>query len=394
MGLGSRLLRQPQTLWLRKAAFQIHLWVGLFLAVYVALIGLTGSILVFRAELEAWSRPPELRGAWNGPVNIDPATAIANVTKARPGAIVGFLYAPRLNVPAYAALVAAKGGADTVYVHPETGAIQGSESAGAHGFLRLVGQFHFFLLLGRPGLLANGVGSLLLLALTLTGIVIWWPGIRAWKRGLVVDFSLSWKRINYDLHNVTGFWTLGIVSFWAISGVYFAWPKEFAAVLERFSPLSAPQKQFAIAPGATGKADIAAVLAQARALCPGTMFYAISIPPAAKTPILVYMARHKSGGALEADYVYFDPHTGKHLGTWQRGLTRTASDWIVWSMLPFHTGTRWGFAVKTLWFLLGLSFPLLAVTGVWMYWNRYLSSRWKQLTGNKQRHDLQAELSR
>src|SRR5579863_6233317 len=46
-----RWLWQPQTAWLRKAAFQLHLWSGIGLGLYVLLISVTGSVLVYRNEL-------------------------------------------------------------------------------------------------------------------------------------------------------------------------------------------------------------------------------------------------------------------------------------------------------------------------------------------------------
>ena len=49
--VGQRWLREPQTLLLRRVLFQIHLWVGIATGLYIALIALTGSILVYRIEL-------------------------------------------------------------------------------------------------------------------------------------------------------------------------------------------------------------------------------------------------------------------------------------------------------------------------------------------------------
>ena len=50
----------------------------------------------------------------------------------------------------------------------------------------------------------NGVGAAFLLLLNATGMVIWWPGIRNWKRALKVDFERNWRRINFDLHRLGG----------------------------------------------------------------------------------------------------------------------------------------------------------------------------------------------
>src|SRR5580692_1709997 len=52
-----RWIRQPQTVWLRKAAFQLHLWCGIGLGLYVLLISVTGSVLVYRNELYRAATP-------------------------------------------------------------------------------------------------------------------------------------------------------------------------------------------------------------------------------------------------------------------------------------------------------------------------------------------------
>jgi uncharacterized iron-regulated membrane protein len=54
-----RWLRQPQKLWLRKAVFQVHLWSGVALGLYVFFISVTGSVLVYRNELYVAAIPDE-----------------------------------------------------------------------------------------------------------------------------------------------------------------------------------------------------------------------------------------------------------------------------------------------------------------------------------------------
>src|SRR6185503_17821732 len=54
--------RQPQKLWLRRAVFQIHLWSGIGVGLYVLMISVTGSVLVYRNEM--------LFGAVNSPAAI------------------------------------------------------------------------------------------------------------------------------------------------------------------------------------------------------------------------------------------------------------------------------------------------------------------------------------
>src|SRR5580698_8253643 len=46
-----RWVRQPQKIWLRGALFQVHLWSGIALGLYILMISVTGSVLVYRNEL-------------------------------------------------------------------------------------------------------------------------------------------------------------------------------------------------------------------------------------------------------------------------------------------------------------------------------------------------------
>ena len=51
MTFRQRALRQPQTLWIRKSVFQIHLWTGIGVGLYIFVISVSGSAVVFRREL-------------------------------------------------------------------------------------------------------------------------------------------------------------------------------------------------------------------------------------------------------------------------------------------------------------------------------------------------------
>ena len=84
------------------------------------------------------------------------------------------------------------------------------------------------------------------------------------------------------------------------------------------------------------------------------------------------MQRPGTVGEEFADTLYFDPYDGSYLSMWRRGVNQTLGDWIIWLEIPLHFGTFWGLWVKILWTAMGMAIPLLAVTGLLMYWNRYL----------------------
>src|SRR5688572_6592722 len=51
MGTLRQFWAQPQRVWLRKAIFQIHLWTGIGAGLYVVLISVSGSAIVFRNDI-------------------------------------------------------------------------------------------------------------------------------------------------------------------------------------------------------------------------------------------------------------------------------------------------------------------------------------------------------
>ena len=51
-------MRQPQRVWLRRALFQVHLWTGLAIGLYIVMLSITGSALVYRNELDRYFATP------------------------------------------------------------------------------------------------------------------------------------------------------------------------------------------------------------------------------------------------------------------------------------------------------------------------------------------------
>src|SRR5687767_13375038 len=53
MSVWQTSLERPRQLAARRWLFQVHMWAGVLAAVYVIVASLTGSLIVFREELEA-----------------------------------------------------------------------------------------------------------------------------------------------------------------------------------------------------------------------------------------------------------------------------------------------------------------------------------------------------
>ena len=90
------VLHHPRKLWLRRALFQIHLWLGVLLAVYVIIIGLSGSILVFQDEI----RHASLEHVPFDEAHIAPVSAvIATAQNSYPTSKLTFITPPLKDTP-------------------------------------------------------------------------------------------------------------------------------------------------------------------------------------------------------------------------------------------------------------------------------------------------------
>ena len=88
-------------------------------------------------------------------------------------------------------------------------------------------RFHRSLLAGSAGDVINAVGAFSVMLLSVTGIVIWWPGRTHWRRSLTIDWRGHVPRITWDAHSALGFWFLVFVTMWGLSGLYLSQPQLF-----------------------------------------------------------------------------------------------------------------------------------------------------------------------
>ncbi|HEY9128031.1 MAG TPA: PepSY-associated TM helix domain-containing protein, partial [Acidobacteriaceae bacterium] len=270
----------------------------------------------------------------------------------------------------------------TAYIEPHSYRLAGDVDQQAT-WVGWMDRFHVDLLLPKDGRQWNGAGGIVLCLLTLTGVVIWWPGMRNWSRGLRVDFARSWKRINYDLHSAVGIWTLVFSFVWGLTAIYFAWEAPFERSIQAISPITTaryPEEDLArleSRPVSTTHTplDLLSVLQAASETVPDGKLEGLFFGSGGAPILTVYMARGEMGDYAKTTFLYFDQLTGRLLYVWRRGENHTLGDWVLWLSVPLHFGTSFGMTGKIAWAIAGLILPLLAITGLLMYWNRWLSKQ-------------------
>jgi uncharacterized iron-regulated membrane protein len=224
--LWTRWLRQPQHLWLRRAVFQVHLWTGVVLGLYVLMVCLTGSVLVYSNELYIAATPRPILVIAVGPRLTDAELEEAAV-RAHPGFVVARMSHPR-NPRRTVEMKLTRGDEEIERLFdPYTGADVGRAGSGRIRAVSRLISLHDNLLGGRTGRMVNGFGGLCLALLAMSGTVIWWPGAQRWRRSLTIRRRVGWRRLMWDLHSALGIWTLLFVIMFGVTGAYLGYPRPF-----------------------------------------------------------------------------------------------------------------------------------------------------------------------
>ena len=231
-----RWWQRPQRSRLRQIVFQVHRWLGLVLSAYVVMLSLTGSVLVYRRELtrlldvkapayDATATPLSAEQLRAAALRVFPDHRVlevdASITRRSPIAEVWIERGGERRERAF---------------NPYTGADLGDAYPSGLKAIVWVANLHDDLLLGRTNRWVNGVGSILVTMLTLSGIVVWWPGVTSWRRAVAVQWRTRWRRFNWDLHRASGFWLFPLMLNWSITGIYLALPVAFLKAIDYLSP--------------------------------------------------------------------------------------------------------------------------------------------------------------
>ena len=279
-------IHRPQSHWLRKAVFQVHLWAGIALSLYAFVVCVSGSLAVFNSELYTAFLPQPRMVPIVGP-RLAGAKLRAAAQRAYPAATVTRVTDYHQPGSAVVAYLGVGVNASQRFFDPYTAKDLGNARPLGLQMVSYFSQMHMNLMMGYTGRLINGVAGFFSAGLCLTGLIIWWPGIRRWRRSLTLRFDTYPKRLNWDLHNFVGFWTFALVFMWAFTGGYLVYPRHFDRAIN-------------VLAAAVGHREI-------------------------------------------------------NLGRMPHSL---------------HVGDFGGWPVKALWVILGLTPPLLVVTGFLMWWNR------------------------
>jgi uncharacterized iron-regulated membrane protein len=296
-----------------------------------------------------------------------------SVARSYPGERLSGVDAPTTARPTYLAYSTSGTRFRTLLIDPVNARMLGELADTS--FVRVLQDLHFDLLGGRTGRIVNGVGAGVLALMCVTGLVIWWPGRAQWRRGLMVDVSRNWKRVNWDLHSAIGFWTFAVVLMWAVTGVYFAFPSAFRATVNQISPVTRVRAPQSSPPDGRQPLAWRTLMDAATRRAPGQHVARVVVPSSATAAFLVQFSPVRPTPlAAELVSVYLDQYSGVVL-TPSAPPRRSAGDLVMAWVGPLHVGSFGGLGVRIAWLVLGLTPSLLFATGFLMWWTRVVRPR-------------------
>ena len=230
-----RWVNAPQKVGLRRALFQIHLWIGIALGIYIVMISITGSAVVFRRELNLWLVPRTVTATAGVSFTRDQLEAAARRTY--PQQEVKTVTEPRRADRPVRVTLERNGQVTERLFDPYAGKDLGLEFPPLLRAEEWLVELHDDLLSGLTGRFVNGLAGILTTVLAISGAVIWWPGRHRWRESLVVNAPLKSRKFLWQLHSSVGLWAFALLFVWSITAVYFAFPEPVEAAFDVAEPL-------------------------------------------------------------------------------------------------------------------------------------------------------------
>lgn len=389
----------------------LHRWVGLLIAGFLFVSGVTGAVISWDHELDDLLNPHLMHARTDGPrlpplelakriETRDPRVQVTYIPlDPEPGETYAFGVEPRRD-PATGKLFAP--GYNQMFLDPVTGVEQGRRQWGAawpittETFVSFLYVLHYTLHIpamwgiDRWGVWLMGVIAVLWTIDCFVGFYLTLPSRASartgksfasrWKPAWQIKTKASAYRINFDIHRAFGLWIWGVlftVAFTAFSLNLYS--EVFYPVLSKVSKTTpgpfelrtpAPLDQPIVA-----RKTYAEVIATAKAEAArrgwttpvGGAFYS---PAYGVYGVGFFEPGGDHGAAgVGPPYLYFDGQTGQLAGQ-RLPWVGTAADIFVQAQFPLHSGRILGLPGRILISLTGLVVAALSVTGVVIWWKK------------------------
>ncbi|MDQ6469867.1 PepSY-associated TM helix domain-containing protein [Flavobacterium sp. LHD-80] len=347
---------------IKNTARQIHLWLGLATGIIVFIISITGCIYVFEEEIRSFSKEEKLYVPIQEKPFVGLEKIVSNFQKQFPKDKITSI---KINQKIPNAAVELSTKKKTYFFNPYDAALIGNEK---QDWLTVVRKLHTELLLGEAGSFIQRWAVVIFALMLITGLILWFPlQIRSLKQSLTIKWKGTFKRVNYDLHNVLGFYASFFLIVIVFTGLFFAF-KEVKNAAAFVTGTKINEGREVINEPILEKESLAArydrIYKTENKNYPGANTVTFSIK---KGKELRLRMLYPYKWSRKQNTFYFDPKTGQML-RYKLYEDFNTADTIEASNYDIHTGRFFGLFGKIIAFLASLIAASLPITGfiIWL----------------------------
>jgi uncharacterized iron-regulated membrane protein len=338
----------------KRILLSIHKWLGLIAGIFILVMGLTGSIIVFDDEIEHFiQRNVIYQPDSDQPVSLD--KAYKSIIEKHPNRDIRFTHIPEQADRAIEAEIRQPDNRRYLYMHPANGEIlRDLDNYDTFSYWML--KLHYTLHAGFWGEVILLIASFMFIGSLITGF--WFYRKAVW-RVLTFKIRLRFRDLksgSSELHRVVGIWAL---IFNLVAGVTGAVILFIIVQTQTNATEPAPLPN----PPAV-EASIDNILDKARKSYPGFDPSYIGMPrqPDGSITLFGHMDTDLPIHYKFSNYVQYDPATGSETNShFIKG--KPISTHLLSFIYPLHFGNWGGIFIKSLYCLFGLTPAILSITG-------------------------------
>lgn len=355
---------------IRTIIRSIHLWLSLVVGVFICLLGISGSVLVFENEINRTLHSKMFTPSKGEALSVEELKQA--VKTAYPEGKIHRIYTPdeRSANGVYNFIMLNQDERMNVYVDPSTGTILGTKDSGT--FLQFVTDFHHTFLIQSEtirGMDLVGYTGVALLIISISGIVLWWP------KGKMKRFAFKKQQAShpykkqYEWHRLIGIYSIPFLLLIAITGALFPFGEKIFTPLGLETRKGPTPEQLMIETEKETFLPFTQLTKAATKDYPEAIITQIRMPREEKQPIefrlsYKYDPSQQSTGNVR---VWVNPYEGTAIKVVDSTKDKSfASVYQTW-LFPLHTGRFGGLFTQVLFFIGGFIPTILGVTGVIMW---------------------------
>ncbi|MXV43713.1 hypothetical protein GS501_01405 [Saccharibacter sp. 17.LH.SD] len=371
----------------RPLFLKLHRYTGLFLSLFLIFEGITGSLSVFRVELDAWLNPDLFKAKIVNKPIVPLNILIGTIHKSNPDtSLLSIQFHPKKGLNGKAFILKKNNYKEEIFFNPYTGEIIGSRPVNGqlkrrHDLIPFIYYLHYSMGFGSYGTLFLGFISLIWVGDCISGLLLTLPLSKTvWEKSFWHNWSKAWaisyKKISFrlliDLHRAPAMWFWGILLGIAISGVALSLGAFLFQPVIKFVFPSAPVISCSTPPR-TMPHFLSLEEAEQTVLQCARQYGIKSSPTGAlflrKSTLITFYAftlGEKDATGLGSPVISIDRRLGITTINSLPGKGKLA-DTIIQLQGPWHSGHLLGMTGRILIFLSGIITALLSITGILIF---------------------------